>query len=889
MNCEICFDEVDDKNKLIHCPYCNKGICLNCAKEWLLQETVAYSCFNIECKKPWNFTFIFNNFPLDFINNELKIKYANICFELDKQYHLETFIDNYNTIYKAYNIIKELIDEFIKNNFDDNIFKFFNDNYELIKLKYKFFNDPIGLVKKCYNEYKDEINNELDLKLHKEFNTSYDYNNILVDTKFYNEIFKESEYYLNNSYEVSLYFITNYALYKYNVKNVDNKLIRQIIKKIYDFLYNVIYEIHNYYDFCECFKAYYIIYFMKKNNKSNYHKIYDLILDINDDKLYKLSDYKIIHELITKNVSWLSNNIINEKQDNKSIIKKVSKCLNEECLGYLYKYDKELICNICNKIYCKKCHKEINPEFIEYVENNEIKLRKNNKYNEKIDSHKCNKEDIETVKLLTENVKNCPKCEVPIFKTDGCDHMWCPECHTMFNWSDLKITKTTTNPLYFEWLRSQGITPQRYNHPDAQPYIHDCERQLNFNDCMSIISKYNFKNKEKLINFVSNIELKIKPLNDGKLNMYRIKYVFKLIDENKYKKFITTQYLSKFFIECYNNIIVNTVYMISNLYHQINNDIEQYDNNKINQKYNKSIKLIKINEDNYINQIKEIINIHNNGINELYKLNPSIVIENINIDTFNIEKYNSKPKKTNKKNNKKEKEEEQKQNQEIINYINSPLTNIKDNLNDYMFIYKLFYRYETTNISGFVYDDYKNIYFMKLNILQNQSFYNLLFSDELKNILCKDDKFNWRAFDRKIIKSLMQTYDIPSKRNNKLVIYIIEDLLQSFNSKIYGKKEQFDYLKNIYNELINILNDENYINNYNDYIERINLDNINKLYKYIRKIYKKDKSKLINEFTKINFNYEKLNNILFNIHYDDKLYMMLFEDKIYNILNKLTN
>ena len=139
--------------------------------------------------------------------------------------------------------------------------------------------------------------------------------------------------------------------------------------------------------------------------------------------------------------------------------------------------------------------------------------------------------------------KNCPKCEVPIFKTEGCDHMWCTECHTMFNWSDLKITKTTTNPLYFEWLRSQGITPERYNHPDAQPYIHDCERQLSFNDCMKIISSYDFKNKEKLINFISNIELKVKPLNDGRFNMYRIKYVFKFITKSSFEIFPRTPWI----------------------------------------------------------------------------------------------------------------------------------------------------------------------------------------------------------------------------------------------------------------------------------------------------------------------------------------------------------
>lgn len=893
MNCEICFEEI--KDKIITCPYCNKSLCLECAKSWLLQETIAYSCFNQNCKKPWTFNFIFNNFPIEFINNELKENYAQICFELDKQQHIQQFINNYNTIYKIYIIIKDIIDNFINNSFTEKDIEFINKNYNIIMNKIIYYDDPTYELKQCYKKYKKELNDILDKKLNNiNYNEFIEYKTLyLHDGEFYNIIFKNSKYYMDNSYDIHFDNLDNYAVYKHNIKSLtieDNKYIRNIIKKIYNFKYDVLYLYRPYDCFINCFISYYLNYITENNN------IYNLICDIKRDNLYELTKYNRIKYVLDNNINRLNKIINYEDNKNNKLIKKTCKCLNEECLGYLYKYDKELICDTCNKIYCVKCRKEINPEYIEYIENDKIKTKKNEKYNEK-DKHKCNKEDIETIKLLTDNVKNCPKCEVPIFKTDGCDHMWCPECHTMFNWSNLKITKTTTNPLYFEWLRSQGITPERYNHPDAQPLINECERQLNFNECIKIISSYDFKNKEKLINFVSNLELKTKPLNDGKLNMNRIKYVFKLIDENKYKKFITTQYLSKFFIDCYNNIIINTIFMISNLFHQINNDIKQYNNNKINQKYDKLIKIIKINEDNYINQIKEIINIHNNSINELNKIYPSIVIENIDIETFNTIKNNIKLKKQN-KNSDSINNEIIKSEEDNIRYINSPLNDLTyEQLNDCIFIYKLFYQYNIMNSGYLSKKHYLQLYFMNVEILEsNKEFYNILFSKETKKLFLFTNLTTYinSLTNRRKIKELMKLFNIQSYKKdlnkiNKSTLYVLTELLLQFHRYVNKDKTNLKKYLNTYNLLIKILNDDNYKNNLKYYIERCEDENITiySLYMNIRRTYKKHKTELINEFNKINFNYEKLNNILFNIHYEDKLYMMLYEEKIYKILNEL--
>ena len=67
--CQICINSYSLSN-FIKCNYCNNLICINCAKRWLLKQTMAYTC--PFCKKGWDWNFIFSNFSKDFINKDLK-------------------------------------------------------------------------------------------------------------------------------------------------------------------------------------------------------------------------------------------------------------------------------------------------------------------------------------------------------------------------------------------------------------------------------------------------------------------------------------------------------------------------------------------------------------------------------------------------------------------------------------------------------------------------------------------------------------------------------------------------------------------------------------------------------------------------------------------------
>lgn len=102
-------------------------------------------------------------------------------------------------------------------------------------------------------------------------------------------------------------------------------------------------------------------------------------------------------------------------------------CPDEECRGFL---DDNWKCGICKNDFCKKCNEPVS-------------------FN-----HTCNKDIVKTLKLLKRDTKQCPKCNVPIYKIEGCAQMWCTQCHVAFDWKTRRIeTGRIHNPHYFEFKK----------------------------------------------------------------------------------------------------------------------------------------------------------------------------------------------------------------------------------------------------------------------------------------------------------------------------------------------------------------------------------------------------------------------------------------------------
>jgi len=112
-------------------------------------------------------------------------------------------------------------------------------------------------------------------------------------------------------------------------------------------------------------------------------------------------------------------------------------CPVEECRGYLSAAWK---CGLCEKWTCPDCHV--------------VKVGE--------EEHVCKADDLATAKLLDSDTKPCPKCSEGIFKIEGCDQMWCTQCHTAFSWRNGFIENKVHNPHFYEWQRrnNNGVAPR---------------------------------------------------------------------------------------------------------------------------------------------------------------------------------------------------------------------------------------------------------------------------------------------------------------------------------------------------------------------------------------------------------------------------------------------
>lgn len=129
----------------------------------------------------------------------------------------------------------------------------------------------------------------------------------------------------------------------------------------------------------------------------------------------------------------------------KSEIKFMMPCPVDDCRGLLSTAYK---CEICKTYACSKC----------LVPTGHIRDDPN---------HVCNEDDVKSAQLIKDSTKPCPGCGERIFKTSGCDQMWCTKCHTTFSWRTSAIITNTNihNPHYYEWQRKNGTNGNAIRNP----------------------------------------------------------------------------------------------------------------------------------------------------------------------------------------------------------------------------------------------------------------------------------------------------------------------------------------------------------------------------------------------------------------------------------------
>jgi len=109
----------------------------------------------------------------------------------------------------------------------------------------------------------------------------------------------------------------------------------------------------------------------------------------------------------------------------------VRPCPADSCKGYL----QDGLCGLCEKKTCLQCNVVIDPTM----------------------THSCNEEDVANWVEINKNTRPCPSCHIRIHKISGCYQMWCPQCHTAFNYNTGQIEKGVIhNPHYYDFMRTNG-------------------------------------------------------------------------------------------------------------------------------------------------------------------------------------------------------------------------------------------------------------------------------------------------------------------------------------------------------------------------------------------------------------------------------------------------
>jgi hypothetical protein len=191
----------------------------------------------------------------------------------------------------------------------------------------------------------------------------------------------------------------------------------------------------------------------------------------------------------------------------------VRKCPVNECRGFLSNRWK---CDVCDNHICSEC--------------NEIKG----------DEHVCDPGAVETIQLLKKDTKPCVKCGTMIFKISGCAQMWCPSCHTAFDWNTGRIeTGVVHNPHFYDFQRQHGRLGRT---PGDVP----CGGLPSITELNAVFNAYGrytrpstthgimFYNIHRLVNHIDHVELAYEP-HYSTMEL-RVDYLMKNITEEEFKK-----------------------------------------------------------------------------------------------------------------------------------------------------------------------------------------------------------------------------------------------------------------------------------------------------------------------------------------------------------------
>jgi hypothetical protein len=203
-----------------------------------------------------------------------------------------------------------------------------------------------------------------------------------------------------------------------------------------------------------------------------------------------------------------------------------------------------------------------------------------------------------TISALALDTKPCPKCCAGIHRTEGCNHMFCTNCRTHFDWVSGKVLKTSSNGHYIHLQQFaqnvatrdlEGTADQECDSSSAGNFsihrhkvaLEKIDRQIVPDElvhCLWIDSSAIRLAKKKLYN-EETIELQ----NMETLQELQVKYLLNDIDEKNWSRNVYMNYrkmtLNKLYAQIFNiylEVTDNLQVLLRDMPTQTTNAIEEY-------------------------------------------------------------------------------------------------------------------------------------------------------------------------------------------------------------------------------------------------------------------------------------------------------------------------
>jgi len=134
------------------------------------------------------------------------------------------------------------------------------------------------------------------------------------------------------------------------------------------------------------------------------------------------------------------------------------------------------------------------------------------------------------MKLLKKDTKPCPKCGTMIQKLSGCAQMWCPDCHTAFDWRTGHVeTGRIHNPHYMEFKRGRISSREHADIPcGGIPSFRELRQVEASDDILRFANVLSMLDREIIYRYGDNY--------DGDNQYLRVAYMLNELEEAPFKK-----------------------------------------------------------------------------------------------------------------------------------------------------------------------------------------------------------------------------------------------------------------------------------------------------------------------------------------------------------------